>query len=204
MWDVCEVREHQLQGVLTRGQVQCRLGLPTAKVDQRFRSGQRQVHRRHILGIHQQVMVTGVFLWLSIRQHQAGWANAHAFQAKNHANGPRTVLPFLGIRISTFAPLGDGLRGILLSSAQVNCASKAPARQVNNKCFITRMVQTNCGEYRSARKSLLPNRSTELERARLFSRCRIPLSLGCLGGLLFGRFLGRLRGGLLREIQAQV
>ena len=67
MWDVCEVREHQLQGVLTRGQVQCRLGLPATKVDQRFRGGQWQVHRRHFLGIHQQVMVAGVFLRLAIR-----------------------------------------------------------------------------------------------------------------------------------------
>ena len=89
-----------------------------------FPRRQWQIHR-HFLGVHQQVMVTSVFRWLSIRQHQASWANAHAFQAKNDANGAAQSCHFSASGFP-LSPLWERLRGILLSSAQVNCASKRP------------------------------------------------------------------------------
>ena len=111
--------------------------LPTAKVDQRFRSGQRQVHRRHFLGIHQQVMVTGVFLWLSIRQHQPAGQTPGPDQTTR--TGPRTVLPFLGIRISTFAPLGDGLRGMRPSELRDRCPPDRSIISVSSQEWFRRL-----------------------------------------------------------------
>ena len=50
--------------------------------------------------------VAGVFLWLSIRQHQAGRANAHAFQAKNHSNWAAYSLAIFRHQDFHFRPFG--------------------------------------------------------------------------------------------------
>ena len=82
--DVRVIGENELEGVLAGRQLEHRLCLAFAEVqaDLGFIHRQHLIHGRHFVGVQENVMMAGVRIRNAIGRGDAGWANAHAFQAE--------------------------------------------------------------------------------------------------------------------------